>query len=411
MSFFGTDSEILEFSLLEETLTLDKLIEEEVLSRGADPKSGHQQIGASWLALTECAVKSKLIWSDSISPARLGLYSIGDGVGEWKWSDQNIRHVSARVIIERFLNPKRRQHALFLSMVSGSSDSSVRHLYNLIRKTLTIWLEDMTEASHDENIVAILRRILFRKFKISIANDNGVAKNSLEHNAIVGRLVEIMSKESQDWKPLPAITARGTPRKAKKGPFTMESIGRFADEISTLNPLPSKSQIYEALRFVLPKREGTASHRDGTRRVIFESLDLMSGNYVEGVSSQDQLEGNSDEPLSIPEASLNQQGEEEDIGDLDTEMWGETSYLDPFDMISSSNDEALANAARALLADLTKEEMSVLKAAKLEKFDNTSNQTVVESLVVKIRTHAEQYWVRENDLLLEAAEELEKNVE
>jgi hypothetical protein len=137
----------------------------------------------------------------------------------------------------------------------------------------------------------------------------------------------------------------------------------------------------------------------------------MSGNYVEGVSSQGQLEGSSDEPLSTPEASLNQQGEEEDIGDLDTEMWGETSYLDPFDMISSSNDEALANAARALLADLTKEEMSVLKAAKLEKFDNTSNQTVVESLVVKIRTHAEQYWVRENDLLLEAAEELEKNVE
>jgi len=410
MNSFSGDSEILEFSLLIETLTLEKLIEEEVSSREALPENGYEQIGKSWLALTECAVKSKLKRSDSLSPARFGLYSIGDGLSEWRWSDQDVRHVSERVIIERFLNPKRRQHATFLSLVEGSSDASVGHLYNMMQKSLTIWLEDMTEASHDENIVAILRRILFRKFEISILNDNGVAKNSLEHNAIVDRLVEMMLKESQDWKPLPAITARGTPRKAKKGPFTMESIGKFANEISLMNPLPSKAQIYKALSVVLPKREGTASHRDATRRVIFKSLDL-NRHSAKGVSPQELLEGKSDEFGTVPYASFNPEDEEEDFGDSGMEMENEPTSLDPFDMISSSNDEALAKAARALVADLTKEEKSIFLAVKLEKFDKNAEQTVAESLVTKVRNYAEQYWVTENDLLLEAAEEVEKNVE
>jgi len=403
-------SEILEFSLLKQILTIEKLMEEEVSSRGALPENGYEQIGASWVALTECAVKSKVEESHSLSPARLGLYSKRDGRGEWRWSDQDIRHVSARVIVERFLNPKRRQHAQFLSMVSGSSDASVGHLYNLMRKTLTIWLEDMTEASHDENIVAILRRILFRKFEIRISNDNGVARNSVQHNAIVNQLVGIFSKESQDWKPLPAITARGTPRKAKKGPFTMESIGKFADEISHLNPLPSKVQIYEALSVVLPKREGTASHRDSTRRVVFESLDF-SLHSAKGASPQEQLEGKSDEFDAAQYASFNREHEGEAIGGSETELESEPASSDLLDMISSSNDEALAEAARVLFTDLTTEEKSVLKALKLEKFDETSEKSVVESLVIKIRTFAEQYWVRENDLLMEAVEELVKNVD
>lgn len=405
MSFYREESGILEFSILKETLTLEKLNKEEVLSRGALPQNGYEQIGESWLALTECAVKSKLTES-GLSPARLGLFSIGeDGRDEWKWSDQDIRYITARVIIERFLNPERRQHASFLSLVEGSPDASVAHLYYLIRKTLTFWLEDMTEATHDENIVAHLRRILFRKFKISITKENGVAKNSLEHNEIVRRLVEIMSKESQDWKPLPSITARGTPRKAKKGPFTMESIGKFADEIRHLSPLPSKAQIYEALSVVLPKREGTASHRDETRRVIFESLDL-NRHFANGASSQEHFESKSDELGSNEYASLSMEQKEEDFGISDAHFQVEPTSLDPFDMISSSNDEALAEAARALLSDLTKEEQSVLKAAKLEKFDKTTEQVVVEGLVTKIRTYAERYWVRENDLLLEAAEGL-----
>lgn len=374
-------SEILEFRLLKKTLTLDKLIEEEISSRGALPENGYGQIGVSWVALTECAVQSKLQESKSLSPARFGYYSIGDGLSEWKWSDNDIRHLSARVILERFLNPERRQHAYFLSMVIGSPDESVEYLYNLFRKTLTFWLEDMTEACHDENIVAHLRRVLFRKFKISIANENGVAKNSLEHNVIVSQLIEIMSKESQNWKPLPAFTARGTPRKAKKGPFTMASIGKFADAISPMNPPPNKAQIYEALSVVLPKREGTASHRDATHRNIFKSLDINRH--------------------SAGEASVDPGSENE----------GMPSSSDPFDMISSSNDDALANAAKALFADLTKEEKSVLLAVKLEKFDKTAQQTVVESLVTKVRNHAEQFWVREEDLLLEAAEELDNSVE
>lgn len=410
MNTHREDSEILEFSLLKQILTIEKLIEEEVLSRESLPENGYEQIGASWVALTECAVKSKVEESHSLSPARLGLYSKRDGRGEWRWSDQDIRHVSARVIIERFLNPKRREHAHFLSMVIESPDASVGHLYNLLRKSLTTWLEDMTEASHDENIVAILRRILFRKFEIRILNDNGVARNSIQHNAIVNRLVGIFSKESQDWKPLPAITARGTPRKAKKGPFTMESIGKFADEISLLNPLPSKVQIYEALFLVLPKREGTASHRDSTRRVVFESLDFKRPSK-KGASPREQLEGTSDDFDAAQYASFNREYEGEDIGGSETELESNNASSELFDMISSSNDEALAEAARVLFTDLTKEEKSILEALKLEKFDETSDQKVVEGLVKKTRTIAEQYWVRENDLLLEVVEKLAKNVE
>jgi hypothetical protein len=403
VSRYSENSEILEIDILEKFLTIEILAQEEISSREVLSEQGYQHIGTGWVALTECAVKSKLDWSKSLSPARFGFFSIGeDGGNKWRWSDQDIRRIAERVINERFLNPKRRQHALFLSMVAGSPDASIRHLYNLICQTLSFWLEDMTEATHDENIFAALRRILSREYKIKIESDNGVPKDSVEHHAMVKELVDILSQAPQDWKPLPSITSRGTPRKAKKGPFTMKSVAMFAAEISRMKTLPNKSQIYQALSIVLPKREGTASHRNEIRRVIFTPLDL-NRNFSEEASPEDRTVRNGDELDSQKNDAIDAEHEYRGIEAADTEMEVELVSSDPFDKISSSNDESLAIAARALLSDLTPEEHSVLKEAQLENFDNFAQRRVVEELLAKIRSCAEQYWVKENDLLLEAA--------
>jgi hypothetical protein len=179
------------------------------------------------------------------------------------------------------------------------------------------------------------------------------------------------------------VTARGTPRKAKKGPFTMAAIGKFCEEIDLMDPIPSKGQIYEALSVVLPKREGTAAHRDETRRTFFKPLD--SEFNLEDIGTAEV--GAFDEVFG-PTGAINE---------------SEPTTLDTFDMISSSNERALSNAARALIVDLTEGELSIVSSTEHESFEVTTDPTIVQGLLNKIRNFAEQYWVNERDLLLEAA--------
>ena len=210
--------------------------------------STSDSFGPCWKSLLD-EVTFNVIKGNRYHPQNSGFFGYGEtGVD---WSDEDILRVKSST----FQNQIRINNS-HLNIVLKAKN--VSHVKGILGDKVKDELSRLRIRTVDENTLDVLKEILKKEFNIVLPTTG--ASLDPNHLAEIQNLILLFRTFKQRWRPEGALNREGQPYTRLPKLFFESDLRKSANFISGMTFLPTSGEMWDVLREIIDKKEGSQAH-------------------------------------------------------------------------------------------------------------------------------------------------------